>query len=190
MQRLILMKNKSRSRLKKEVWNKGTSRIKTVRGKYDYYKGSRWSPVAGLLGSITLCLWLQFFGQSYNLSKMEVEATEYKSPIIVVDEKNRDYSEKQQILNYIVEVFGDDASDAIIIIGKCENKAFNPKAENWNTNGTWDAGIFQVNEIHGYSMEEMKNWKLNIDAAKKIFDASGWSAWACSEEVGVKPFWK
>ena len=33
---------------KRTAWNKGTSRIKTVRGKYDFYKGSRWSPVAGL----------------------------------------------------------------------------------------------------------------------------------------------
>ena len=68
---------------KRTAWNKGTSRIKTVRGKYDFYKGSRWSPVAGLLGSITLCLWLQFFGQSYNLSKMGIEAQEYKSPFAI-----------------------------------------------------------------------------------------------------------
>lgn len=175
---------------KRTAWNRGTSRIKTVSGKYDFYKGSRWSPVAGLLGSMTLCLWLQFFGQSYNLSKMEVEAQEYKSPVVVVDEHTRGYTEKQQILDYIVKVFGDDSADAITLINKCENHAFDPSATNWNSNGTWDVGIFQINQVHGYSMEEMKNWKQNIDAAKKIFDRSGWSAWSCSEEVGVKPFWK
>ena len=174
---------------KRRAWNKGMSRIKTHRG-YDFYKGSRWTPVAGLLFSITMCLWLQFFGQSYNLSKMEVEAVEYKSPVVLVDERDRDYSEKQQILDYIVEVFGDDSADAITLINKCENHAFDPKATNWNSNGTWDTGIFQINQVNGYSMEEMQDWKLNIDAAKKIFDNRGWSAWSCAEEVGVKPFWK
>lgn len=177
---------------RKPAWNRGMSRIKTARGKYDFYKGSRWSPVAGLFGSMVICLWLQFFGQSYNLYKMQkdVQAVDYQSPVVVVEEKNKDYTEKQMILDYIVEVFGDDSADAITLINKCENHAFNPHAENWNSNGTWDAGVFQVNEIHGYSMEEMKDWKLNIEVAKKIFDASGWSAWSCSEAIGVKPFWK
>lgn len=175
---------------KRTSWNKGTSRIKTVRGKYDFYKGSRWSPVAGLLGSMVLCLWLQFFGQSYNLSKMEVEAQEYKTPVVVVEERDKNYSEKQQILAYIVEVFGDDSADAITIINKCENHEFNPKATNWNRNGTWDTGIFQINQVHGYTMEEMQDWKQNIIAAKKIFDASGWSAWSCSHVINVKSFWQ
>jgi hypothetical protein len=176
---------------KRTSWNKGTSRIKTVRGKYDFYKGSRWSPVAGLLGSITLCLWLQFFGQSYNLSKMEVEAQEYKTPVVVVEERDKNYSEKQQILAYIVEVFGDDSADAITIINKCENHEFNPKATNWNRNGTWDTGIFQINQVHGYTMEEMQDWKQNIIAAKKIFDKAGkkWTAWSCAHVVGQNPFY-
>ena len=120
----------------------------------------------------------------------DVQASDYKKPVVVVDEKDRDYSEKQQILAYIVEVFGDDSADAITIINKCENHAFNPKATNWNRNGTWDTGIFQINQVHGYTMEEMQDWKLNINAAKKIFDNRGWTAWSCSEVVGVKPFWK
>jgi hypothetical protein len=177
---------------KRRAWNRGTSRIKTVRGKYDFYKGSRWSPVAGLLGSMVLCLWLQFFGQSYNLYKEQrsVEAYEYKSPIVVVDEKDREFTQKQQILSYIIEVFGDDSADAITIINKCENHAFDPKATNWNRNGTWDTGIFQINQIHGYTMDEMQDWRKNIDAAKKIFDNRGWTAWSCSYVVGVKSFWQ
>ena len=202
------MKNKSRSRLKKEVWNKGTSRIKTVRGKYDYYKGSRWSPVAGLLGSITLCLWLQFFGQSYNLSKMEVEAQEYKTPVVVV-EANKELSEQQKIQQYIIEVFGKDAMQALKI-AECES-GFNPSRigdqhlmSNNAQTGEWigdSIGIFQVRtggsdwnraNANGLSVEEfrakLKDWEYNINYAKTIFDRAGdWSPWFnCMNKTGVK----
>jgi len=142
-------------------------------------------------------LLLGFFSMGFGqLSEMiqtwnkvsEVEA--YTKPV-VVQPKNLEMTEKQQIMSYIVEVFGDDADDAITIINKCENSEFNPKATNWNRNGTWDTGIFQVNQIHGYSMEEMQDWKQNIDVAKKIFDKAGkkWTPWSCAHVVGQKPFY-
>lgn len=104
--------------------------------------------------------------------------------------KADDRTEKEKILSYIVEKFGEDAADAITIINKCENHAFNPEATNWNKNGTWDRGIFQINQVHGYSWDEMGDWEKNIDAAYKIFKRRGWSAWACSSVVGVKSFWE
>jgi len=98
-------------------------------------------------------------------------------------------TEKCQIMAYIVERFGDDAADAITMINKCENHAFNPKATNTaNSNGTIDRGIFQINSIHGG--DEMYNWRTNIDAAYKIFKNRGWGAWSCSYVIGVKSFWQ
>lgn len=123
----------------------------------------------------------------------EVQFIEVEKPVEVIKEVEVDrtfITQKQQILAYIVEKFGDDAPDAIVLIRKCENGSFNPEATNWNRNGTWDAGIFQVNQVHGYSLEEMYDYKKNIDAAYKIFKGRGWTAWSCSEHVGVKPFWK
>ena len=184
---------------KRTAWNKGTSRIKTVRGKYDYYKGSRWSPVAGLAGSITLCLWLQFFGQSYNLSKMEVEAADYKSPVVVVQEQDTELTEQQKIQQYIIEVFGKDAMQALKI-AECESR-FNPHIigdthlmSNNAQTGEWigdSIGIFQIRtggsdwnraKANGMSVEEfrakLKDYKYNIDYAKTIFDRAGdWSPW-------------
>ncbi len=96
---------------------------------------------------------------------------------------------KEMIIAEIVRVFGEDAPDAFNVL-YCENRNLRPDAENWNSNGTWDAGLFQVNQVHGYSLEQMKDYKKNIQAAKKIFDNRGWTAWACSERVGIKPFWK
>jgi len=98
-------------------------------------------------------------------------------------------TDKEAIIAEIVRVFGEEAPNAFNVL-YCENRGLNPEAMNWNSNGTWDAGIFQVNEIHGHSLEDMKDYKKNIKVAKKIFDNRGWTAWACSERVGVKPFWK
>lgn len=96
---------------------------------------------------------------------------------------------KEEIINEIVRVFGDDAPNAFNVL-YCENRTLNPEAVNWNSNGTWDAGIFQVNQVHGYTMEQMKDYKQNIKAAKKIFDGRGWTAWSCSHRVDITPFWK
>ena len=174
---------------KRKAWN---TRIKT-NGGYSFYKGSRWSPVAGLMGSIVLGIFSMGFGQVKEMITTwnDVnQAQAHISNVVVIEKREQNYTEKQQILDYIIEVFGDDSADAITIINKCENHAFNPGATNWNRNGTWDAGIFQINEIHGYSIEQMKDWKQNIDAAKKIFDGRGWSAWSCSHVINIKSFWQ
>ena len=154
-----------------------------------YRRSERLSGFVGIGITIVACLWLRVLGQGINLNKQNVEAKEYNKPVVVVP-KDSQMTEKQQIMNYIVDVFGDDSADAITIINKCENHAFSPKATNWNSNGTWDSGIFQINQVHGYSMEEMQDWKQNIDVAKKIFDNRGWSAWSCSHVIGVKSFWQ
>lgn len=97
-------------------------------------------------------------------------------------------SEKQQILAYIVEVFGDDSADAINIL-YCENRNLDPKAVNHNRNGTSDLGIFQLNDAY-WGGEENFDWKTNVDKAYKIFKSSGWKAWSCSTRIGVKSFWQ
>lgn len=122
-------------------------------------------------------------------SQFDVVYVEKQVEVIKEVEVDRTFdSEKQQILGYIVEVFGDDSVDAINVV-YCENRGLRPDAENWNSNGTWDAGIFQVNQIHGQSMEDMKDWKKNIDFAYKLFKRGGWSQWSCSHRIGVTPFY-
>ena len=98
--------------------------------------------------------------------------------------------EKCDIISYIMEKFGEEGINAITMVRKCENSKFDPKATNWNSNGTWDTGIFQINQVHGRTLEDMQNWKQNVDQAYKIFQSRGWTAWSCSHEIGVKPFWK
>ncbi len=98
-------------------------------------------------------------------------------------------SEKEQILAYIVEVFGEDAADAIVVVRKCENSAFNPRATNHNRNGSIDRGIFQLNSAY-WGGEELYDWKTNVDVAYKVFTRAGkkWTPWTCAHVVDQKNY--
>ena len=91
---------------------------------------------------------------------------------------------------YIHEVFGEDAEDGIKILKECENKSMKTDAVNWNRNGSWDFGLWQINSVHGYTQEQLSDHRFNTDVAYKIFKNRGWSAWTCSWVVGVKSFWE
>ena len=102
-------------------------------------------------------------------------------------------TEKQRILNYIVEKFGDDADKMITIIGTCENGTWDQSRTNTNRNGTKDWGLAQINDANSKlckGLDFQHNWKDNIDCAKRIKDSQGFSAWACSDRVGIVPFYK
>jgi len=174
------------------------SRLHRTRDYY-YYRGSRLSPLVGLAGSIVLCLWLRVLGYGKEMIETWNEVTEvqadYQKPV-VVQPKNLEMTEKQQIMSYIVEVFGDDADKLITMVSTCENSEFNQEATNWNSNGTFDKGVAQINSIHisgkefPVCKEAHNSWKANIDCAKAIKDKYGFKAWSCSTKIGVKSFWQ
>jgi hypothetical protein len=90
-------------------------------------------------------------------------------------------TQREQIINYIIERFGKEAPNAFKVLA-CENHRLNPSARGMNTNGTSDVGIFQVNSVHGVPESYLKDWHTNIDVAYQIYKASGWNAWACVTE--------
>lgn len=49
-----------------------------------------------------------------------------------------------------------------------------------NRNGSWDAGLMQINSIHGYSQQALFDVKTNVAAALKIYRAAGnsWRPWS------------
>lgn len=189
--------------MKRKAHNKGKTRIKYTDGNYSFVNLNR-ERYSGLLAlSITviisvISMMCGNYIKAQNITENEANEAMNNNLIeshFIVEKNNAqdlikssDKSEKLKIINYIVEVFGEDSAEAITIIRKCENSKFDPKATNWNKNGTWDTGIFQINQVHGYSLEDMQNYKKNIDVAKKIFDKRGWTAWSCSHVVGIKSF--
>lgn len=116
-------------------------------------------------------------------------------------------TEKQQILMYTIEVFGDKADEAIQII-KCES-GYNPENHGDKhlmsiNNQTGELigdsiGLFQIRtgdtswnraRKEGMSVEEfrseMRKPLENIKYAKKLYDAQGWTPWFnCMNKTGV-----
>ncbi len=88
-----------------------------------------------------------------------------------------------EIIDYILEVFKEDALDAMNVL-RCENGNLNPNAVNYNRNGSVDRGIFQLNS-NFWGGEENFDYKTNIDKAYTIFVSAGklWTPWTCSHRV-------
>lgn len=170
---------------------------KTRRNKRGQYRASwksRLLPLVFLVASILLGMIIQSYfseqemldpcdGCVFNFSVRAVETIEPETVEVV---ETVVLSEKEQIIQYITEVFGKDAPDAFNIL-YCENRGLRPDAVNHNRNGSIDEGIFQINSIH--KQNDMTNWKKNVDFAYKLFKRGGWSQWSCSHRIDVTPFY-
>ena len=86
-------------------------------------------------------------------------------------------TEKEQIINYVIDRFGKDSQDALKVF-KCES-GLRPDAVGHNTNGSSDYGIAQINSIHSVPGRFLLDWRTNIDIAYKIFSEQGWTPWTC-----------
>lgn len=84
-------------------------------------------------------------------------------------------TQTSQVEDLIREAFPEEP-EVMIAIAKSES-GLNPQAGNKNHNGTIDTGIFQINSIHGYSEEWLKDPENNIKAARKVYEKQGKEAW-------------
>lgn len=89
------------------------------------------------------------------------------------------------IQSYIVSVFGSANAPTAEKIASCES-GNNEIAINYNTNGTYDLGVFQDNTVHATDftsyVHDMLYYTTNIQEAHTLFvQAGGWSPWYSSE---------
>lgn len=122
------------------------------------------------------------------LAKIATESAT-STPAPITPEPEPSLSDKQEVMSYILEVFGDDA-DRAIWIAKCESglrkDAINPN----NPNGTTDYGVFQINSVHLKKRGDKftNDWRENVRVAKKIFDEQGFRPWVCATAIGEKNY--
>lgn len=108
------------------------------------------------------------------------------SPIYIKD-LPADYKVSQiAVIKMIIqefEEFGPVVVHQALNVAWCESK-YKPEAENYNTNKTWDFGVFQINDIHGLSESDRKIAWINISYAKKLYIRQGWRPWVCARKLG------
>jgi len=88
----------------------------------------------------------------------------------------------------IKEYFGEHSEDAFKVLD-CENKTLNPRAVNYNRNGSKDLGLFQLNDRY-WGGEENFDPETNIKKARMIFDRAGgkWTPWTCAYRANQKSY--
>jgi len=130
---------------------------------------------------------------------IEREARAAEVVIVYRDSEKQEVTENQAIINYISEVFGDRAGEAITV-AQCESELDPLRVGDTNLMVHRDGevvgdsiGVFQIRtggddfnraKANGMTADEfrekLKDWKYNIEYAKTIFDRSGWGPWTCT----------
>jgi hypothetical protein len=69
----------------------------------------------------------------------------------------------------------------------CESR-WDPKAMGHNKNGSYDAGLWQINSIHkSLTLAEKMDYKVATKwALTKRLNDGNWSAWYCARKVGIR----
>ena len=189
--------------------NKGKKKYKTITGRYFYERPDQgirnlFSVIIGVF--ITIPVYL--FGAYTNNSEytVETQAQEQAVEIQVEQTPIPEPTKEPTIEEYIIEVFGEDADEALKI-ATCESGLKQETVGDTNImlyDSKWDEmvgdsiGIFQVRtggtgwnraRANGMTAEQfrtnLKGFKYNIDYAKTIFDRAGnWSPWyLCSQRA-------
>ena len=88
-------------------------------------------------------------------------------------------TELQEIVDYIVKTFEPEGRSVAVKALSCfiSESGLRPDALHINNNGTWDFGIAQWNQVHGQKIEDLKDWKKQIDLAYQLYKRRGFKPW-------------
>lgn len=121
--------------------------------------------------------WSDVSGVHENVVQAKFEAKEE-----VVEVKELTIEEK------IAKTFPENP-EVMIAVAKAESN-LNPLATNRNTNGSRDIGLFQINSVHGGNDLEMFDVDKNLEAARKVYDKQGITAWSAVNNGSYLKFLK
>lgn len=107
-----------------------------------------------------------------NLTHAWVDPTKF-----IVPSLNPNLTEREQNIQLIKKIWGSDASIGLAI-ARCES-GYRTHAENRNTNGTIDQGVFQINSVH--NLPEMENAVANILEGYRLYVEQGTAPWNSSK---------
>lgn len=147
-----------------------------------------------LCAFVSFSLWrLNVYLQGQIEENEEVELITPVAPVEPeIDEWDDYLSSLNEVERAICEKFGVKNCQVALAVSEAENSGRNFEAWNFNTNGTLDVGLFQVNQTHWdteycpYGLHELTTMEPNIECAYNIWDrADGvegnnegkWSPW-------------
>ena len=144
---------------------------------------------------INLILWtinyvqLNNFYQNYtkllikNAGASKIEQQEDKKNISSSNKKREEMSVREYVLNEVKKA-GLDPKKAEMII-QCES-GWEIWQDQVNNNGSIDRGLWQINSIHNFGVENSYNYKKATDWAiqKRLHDGN-WSAWTCAKKLNL-----
>jgi hypothetical protein len=64
-----------------------------------------------------------------------------------------------------------------VAVSLAENRDSDPKATHKNLDGSTDYGLWQVNSVHGYPVDQLLTTTGNARAAFEVWQKQGWNAW-------------
>ena len=126
-----------------------------------------------LLG-VSTTLWLT--KTSYNVSGEVTRVYAKEVELVEIEEVEVVEIKEPTIEEYICSKDW-DCNIALAVL-TAENRSWDCKAVNTgNFDGSVDRGIFQINSVHNYPVDELFDCNKNIDYAHKIYESQGWNAW-------------
>lgn len=143
-----------------------------------------------------LFLFIGFIGWNISLQTPEISMKWDRGPIVMEQraeakfEANKDVVEVKELTieEKIAKTFPENPT-VMIAVAKAESN-LNPLATNRNTNGSRDIGLFQINSVHGGNDLEMFDVDKNLEAARKVYDKQGITAWSAVNNGSYLKFLK
>lgn len=108
---------------------------------------------------------------------------EKRQPLVTIQpwvEEDTDYDHLNDTEKKICDKWGMYECKTAIAVAKAES-GLKPEAIHYNSNDTFDAGIFQINSIHWEKCGGLKallDEDTNIECAYQMWTEQGWTPWA------------
>lgn len=144
---------------------------------------------------ITAFIIFMLAGSKFRISHAEANDVVYKtilSNLIPTPTPIKEVEEKIILSPGVVETIrwafqdkGEKVIQEAIRVAKCESGLRPDAVNDKNKNKSRDDGTFQINSVHGVNPRFLKDYRVNIMVARKLYDEQGWTPWVCARKLGI-----
>jgi hypothetical protein len=144
-----------------------------------------------IIGLIVTLGVTELFNQAEKLSltnkakAVELFNTSYVIPTVTVPRK-AELGKRIGTESWIKEQWEEAGADWNKVWAVTQGESsWNSDAWNCNTNGSLDAGLYQLNSIHNIPLSCAINTVCSTNEAIKLWKAQGWTPWVAARKLGI-----